>query len=160
MMSYSTAELIAITMSKEIKDDQTIAIGTLSAIPAAAALLAQATHAPNIKIIMLGSKSWWPFTGGSNEFFDYCQRGLVDMFFLSGAQIDKRGNLNLVSIGEHSKPTVRFPGGAGSSMLAFMAGKTIVFKTDHSKRSMVDQVDFISAPGFTSQDYYRKGRAE
>lgn len=159
-MAYSAAELLATSIAAEIENGTTVAIGTLSAIPAAAALLAQATHAPDITIIMLGSRTWWPFTGGSNEFFDFCQRGKVDLFFLSGAQIDQYGNLNLVSIGEHSRPAVRFPGGAGSSMMSFMAGKTIVFKTDHSRRSMVERVDFVSAPGFTSRDYYRMGRAE
>ena len=42
-------------------------------------------------------------------------QGRIDVFFLSGGQIDGDGNINLVSIGDYEHPKVRFPGSFGSS---------------------------------------------
>ena len=52
-------------------------------------------------------------TDGSRELFDCAGQGRVDVFFLSGGQIDGEGNINLVTIGDYEHPKVRFPGSFG-----------------------------------------------
>ena len=73
--------------------------------------------------------------------------GRTNAFFLGGGQIDGEGNINLVSIGDYHKPKARFPGSFGSSYLYFVVPKVILFRTEHSKRTLVPKVSFISAPG-------------
>src|SRR6185312_14434004 len=84
-------------------------------------------------------------------------QGRIDVFFLSGGQIDGAGNVNLVSIGDDDKPKVRFPGSFGSAHLYFVVPKVILFRTEHSRRTLVPKVDFISAPGTSPDNVYRPG---
>jgi len=67
------------------------------------------------------------------------------------------GNINLHAIGDYAKPKVRLPGGAGSSMLYYMVKKVILFKTDHTDKSFVAKVDFITSAGSSPPSVYRPG---
>lgn len=154
-MDYTMAELMATVLSREIRDGEVVAVGTLSPIPAAALWLAQETHAPSAQDLVLGND--WPFDS-TKEFYDFVQRGELDVFFLSGAQIDRRGNINLHVIGDYDSPRVRLPGGAGSAMLYFMAGRTLLFKTNHDSRSFIEAVDFVTSVGVSDPGVYRPGR--
>jgi glutaconate CoA-transferase, subunit B len=155
--SYTIEELMASVIAREIKNGETVAVGTFSPIPATAGILAKASHAPDSEIFIMGSKEWWPFSEGSNEFFHMAQRGRFDFFFLSGAQIDRMGNINLHAIGDYSRPKVRLPGGAGSSMLYYMVKKVILFKTDHTVKSFIEKVDFITSAGSSPPSVHRPG---
>ena len=66
---------------------------------------------------LLGSRKHTFFTDGGRELFDCAGQGRVDVFFLSGGEIDGEGNVNLVSIGDHEHPSMRFPGSFGSAYL-------------------------------------------
>ena len=97
-------------------------------------MLAQRTHAPNL-VIMFEAGGVAPqlvtmpvSVGDSTTFhravmatsmadvMQFCQRGMVDYTFLSGAQIDPFGNLNSTFIGgTHEKPKVRLPGSGGAN---------------------------------------------
>ncbi|HSF29504.1 MAG TPA: CoA-transferase [Candidatus Tectomicrobia bacterium] len=149
--SYTPEELMAVVISREVRDGETVAVGTLSPIPAAGVLLARERHAARGTYLFYKSDyqrdAWWPFRHGSMEFYEFAQRGRLDMFFVSAAQIDQYGNINLNVIGDPAQPRVRLPGGAGTPMLWAMVRRVIVFKTDHSPRAFVPQVDFITCPG-------------
>jgi glutaconate CoA-transferase subunit B len=86
-----------------------------------------------------------------------CRPGRIDVFFLSGGQIDGQGNVNLVSTGDYKHPNVRFPGSFGSGYLYYVVPKVILFRTEHSSRTLVPKVDFISAPGVSEPNVYRPG---
>ena len=79
------------------------------------------------------------------------------MFFFSGAQIDGSGNINLNVIGDYNSPKVRFPGAYGSAYLYFMVPRIILFRLEHSKRTLVERVDFVSAPGTSPPNVFRRG---
>src|SRR5262249_15645592 len=81
----------------------------------------------------------------------------IDVSFLSGGQIDGPGNINLVGIGDYAHPTVRFPGSFGSSYLYYVVPKVILFRLEHSRRTLVEKVDFISAPGTSPDNVHRPG---
>lgn len=155
--NFTTEELMATVIARQVANGETVAVGTFSPIPATAALLAKESHAPDIDVFIMGSREWWPFTEGSLEFFNLAQKGRFDFFFLSGAQIDRFGNINLHAIGEYEKPKVRLPGGAGSSMLYYMVKKVILFKTDHTVKSFVKHVDFITSAASSPPSVYRPG---
>jgi glutaconate CoA-transferase subunit B len=52
---------------------------------------------------------------------------------------------------------VRFPGSFGSSYLYYVVPKVILFRTEHSRRSLVEKVDFVSAPGASPPNVFREG---
>jgi glutaconate CoA-transferase subunit B len=79
------------------------------------------------------------------------------VFFLSGGQIDGEGNINLVTIGDYEHPKVRFPGSFGSAYLYYIVPKVILFRVEHSRRTLVPKVDFISAPGASPENVFRTG---
>lgn len=151
------AELMAVAIARRLRDGETIAVGSVSPIPASACLLAQATHAPAARLILLGSPDHFPFNGGMQEFYNFAMRGGLDVFFASGAQIDQHGNFNLSVIGDYERPTVRLPGGRANGILYFVARRTILFRTDHSRRVFVPRVDFVTGPGSTPDTVYRLG---
>jgi len=52
---------------------------------------------------------------------------------------------------------VRFPGSFGSAYLYYVVPRVILFRLEHSRRTLVDKVDFISAPGTSPDNVYRPG---
>jgi glutaconate CoA-transferase subunit B len=161
---YSDEELVAVLISREVRDGEVSATGALSMIPAAGLLLARELHAPNGEIIILGSKAYMPFKT-SRQFHYLAHRGELGLFFVSGMQIDRYGNYNLHILGDPERPTdvgtvkpkVRFPGGYGGGMLYYAAKRSIVFRMEHSPRTLVEKVDFISAAGTSPPDTLRYG---
>ncbi len=149
-------EYLAFLISLEVRDGEITGVGTLSPVPLLGAVIAKKTHAPRGKILVLGDNDS-ALVDGSKELFDLAQRGKLGLFFLSGAQIDKRGNINLTCIGDYDSPKVRLPGGAGSAMLYYMAKRTVLFAMSHSPRVFVESVDFTTSIG--DDDYpWRLGR--
>jgi glutaconate CoA-transferase subunit B len=154
-MSYSRTELMIALLAREVAGLGHVVAGALSPLPAAAALLAQATGATRATI--LGSKRFNCFTDGGRELFDCAAQGRIDGFFLSGGQIDGSANINLVGLGDPAQPKLRFPGSFGSSYLYFLVPRIVLFREEHSPRSLVATVDFISAPGISPPGVYRRG---
>lgn len=139
-------ERMIVVVARLLKDGQTVAAGTLSPIPAAACFLAKETSAPGLLPLIYGDPDN-RLTEGLFELFGLAQQGRIEVFFLSAGQIDGQANLNLTVIGDYLRPQVRFPGGAGSSMLYALAGRTILFATTHSRKLLVPRVDFVTAAG-------------
>ncbi|MEE8435392.1 MAG: CoA-transferase [bacterium] len=154
--SCTGPELIAVLLSREVREGELSACGALSMIPAAGLLLAQATHAPQAELLMLGTPLM-PFAT-SRQFHFLAMRGDLGLFFVSGVQIDRHGNYNLHMLGDDQhRPRVRFPGGYGGGMIYYAARRTVVFRTEHSRRTLVEKVDFISAAGRTPPEVLRHG---
>jgi glutaconate CoA-transferase, subunit B len=153
----SREELLAVVMARLVGAVRHVAVGAQSPIPAAAALLARAQSRNGMHVSVLGSRDQTFFTDGGRELFDCAGQGRLDAFFLSGAQIDGEANINLVSIGEYDKPKVRFPGSFGSAYLYYVVPRVILFRLEHSRRTLVEKVDFISAPGWSADNVYRPG---
>ena len=62
-----------------------------------------------------------------------------------------------MGIGDPAQPKVRFPGSFGSAYLYFLVPRIVLFREEHSRRSLVPKVDFISAPGLSPPNVYRRG---
>ena len=156
-MNFRPEELLADQIAQLIGDVRHVAVGNASPIPATAALLARERVNGRPYVSLLGSPKNTFWTDGARELFDCAGQGRIDVFFLSGGQIDGQGNINLVSIGDYDHPKVRFPGSFGSAHLYYVVPKVILFRTEHSRRTLVPQVDFISAPGASAGNVYRPG---
>jgi glutaconate CoA-transferase, subunit B len=150
-VSYAKEELLACVIARLIGDARHVAIGAASPIPATGAFLLKQKN-PSLRISLLAKRIGNPFTAGSRELFDLAGQGRVDVFFLGGAQIDGEANINLVEA-----EGKRFPGSFGSAYMYFAAGKTILFREEHSPRVLVKKVDFVSAPGWSPPEVERRG---
>jgi glutaconate CoA-transferase subunit B len=155
--AFRDEELLAATICRLIGDVRHVAVGNASPIPAAAALLAREKGSGRPYVSLLGSRAHTFFTDGARELFDCAGQGRVDVFFLSGGQIDGAGNINLVSAGDYAHPKARFPGSFGSAYLYYVVPKVILFRLEHSRRTLVPKVDFISAPGGSADNVFRPG---
>ena len=81
------------------------------------------------------------------EIFNYwLQAGRIDVAFLAGAQIDRRGNINTTVVGAYDSPAVRLPGAGGAPEIASGCRRVIVVMRQ-SKRSFVDTLDFVTSVG-------------
>ena len=150
-------EVLIASIASNLDGLRHVAVGASSPIPGAASLLARARSKGSMRISLLGSEDNNFFTDGAKEIFDVAGEGRMDAFFLSGAQIDGEANINLVSIGDYKKPKARFPGSFGSGYLYYLVPRVILFRLEHTPRTLVKKVDFISAPGFSDKNVYRPG---
>jgi glutaconate CoA-transferase subunit B len=155
--NFRDEELLADVIAQLIGDVRHVAVGNASPIPATAALLARERSRGKPYVSLLQSRKHNFFTDGARELFDCAGQGRIDVFFLSGGQIDGQGSVNLVSTGDYENPKVRFPGSFGSAYLYYVVPKVILFRIEHSRRTLVPKVDFISAPGASAGNVYRPG---
>lgn len=151
------AAVLINAIAELIGDARHVATGALSPIPMAAAMLARRRSGGRMRVTILGSRRNSRFTDGAKELFDCAAQGRIDVFFLSGAQIDGEANINLVGIGDYRQPKVRFSGSFGSSYLYMLVPRVILFRLEHDARALVPRVDFISAPGWSEPHVYRPG---
>jgi glutaconate CoA-transferase, subunit B len=132
---------MAAVIAREVRDGESVGIGVNSPIAAAGVLLARHLHAPAAQVRLRGVAGSVPLIG-SKEFFDLAQRGKLDLFFLSGIQIDPVGRINL-----HHVAGRRFPGAFGSAVLYPLVKRVILFRAEHSPRVFVPKLDFVTAAG-------------
>src|SRR5262245_16822666 len=112
---FRDEELLADVIARLIGDVRHVAVGNASPIPATAALLARERGKGRPYVSLLQSRKHNFFTDGGRELFDCAGQGRIDVFFLSGGQIDGEGSGNLGSIGDYTRPKVRFPASFGSA---------------------------------------------
>jgi glutaconate CoA-transferase subunit B len=163
-LSYTSAELLAVMASRALSDGLTVFAGV--GTPLLAATLAQRLHAPGLTILFEGgvigpfivagelppSTNEQRCTRRANmvcpitDVLLLLQRGYVDVGFLGGAQIDRYGNINSSFIGDPDHPKTRLPGTGGGNDIASLAHVIVAMK--HEKRRFVEQVEFITSPGY------------
>ncbi len=160
----SREELMAITAARALRDGEVVFVGV--GLPNLACNLARRLHAPRLEMVyeagVFGaSPGRLPLSIGDpclvsgalsvcslpDVFLFYLQRGLIDVGFLGAAQIDRFGNINTTTVGEYERPKVRLPGSGGACEIALLARKVFVI-VRQSARSFVEQVDFVTSPGF------------
>lgn len=163
---YSTGELMAAVMSRNILDGEVGAVGANSVIPKAACRLAQLTHAPNmwwlcgpvgavnpkVNRLVKAVTDYRNYEGAEARIslgrtVDFEYSGKWDFAFFGGFQIDKWGNVNMAYIGEQRKPKFRGPGTVGIIFTA-SAKRIFLYVHNHDKRLFVENVDFVSGPGY------------
>ncbi|MDQ8727419.1 CoA-transferase [Bradyrhizobium sp. LHD-71] len=168
-IDYDWPELAAAVLSKELRDGETGSPGgARSEIPLAAARLAQLTHAPNLSIITsatgfvsnINDKRRAPLCALTTDYrnihagaeavlhFVSIFRTDRDWFFGGGLQVDTYGNLNMTAIGDIRAPTLHGPGAAGLAYTAGAAKRYYIYMQQHTRRSFVKRVDYVTAHGY------------
>jgi len=164
--SFTTDEMMTVVAARELAGYRSCFVGI--GLPSAAANLARTVHSPGIVLVYesgtIGAKpSRLPLSIGDGELaetadivvsvpeiFNYwLQPGRIDVGMLSGAQVDRFGNLNSTVIGSYESPSVRLPGAGGAPEIASACPKTILIMRQ-STRAFVPQLDFVTTVGFGS----------
>jgi len=163
-MLCSPDEVLIITASRLLRDGKIVFAGVGAALQAS--VLARATHAPHLTIVIEGgiigpevAPGQLPVSTnemragrkammltGITDIFLLAQRGFFDYGFLGAAQIDPFGNLNSSLLGDPAQPRVKLPGTGGANDIASHCGEVFVL-TRHERRRFVEQVDFVTSPG-------------
>ena len=161
--THSPTELLACVAARLLENRKSVLVGT--GLPMIAVLLAQRTHAPDLLIIFeaggIGpqvpvlpisvgdSRTFYRAAAASSmhDVMSACQAGYVDYGFLGAAMIDKYGNINTTVIGEWDHPTARLPGSGGANDIGSLCHRTVIVMRQ-DKRRFVEEVDFITTPGY------------
>jgi glutaconate CoA-transferase subunit B len=161
-------EMLAILLARDLKAaDRTIIVGANMPVARAAATFALSRTHQHARIMLgLGWQSRElgaplppvrPFTFDPRtlradswmrqwNFFDGMHA--PDVFFVSGMQVDQRGNINLFGIPDNAGGwIVRGPGGVGTATLTTHAGGYYIVMARHELRTFVDRVALITALG-------------
>ncbi len=164
--TWTTDEMMTVAASRALRDGQACFVGI--GLPSTAANLARRLHAPGLVLIYesgtIGTEpDELPLSIGDGiladsalsvvsvpEIFNYwLQPGKIDVGFLSGAQIDRFGNINTTVIGEYDEPSVRLPGSGGAPEIAASCREVIVVMRQRL-RAFVSAVDFVTSVGHGS----------
>ena len=169
MNDYSIDELVVATLASYFRDGDQACNGMASFVPVAAFMLARATHAPGLVWIAssvgleprprripastLDAALWKDSIMYVDQYTDFWNMALsgrwITKFCVGAAQIDRHGNVNNSVIGsDFDRPAVRLPGTAGLADLCSTGQDLFYWHPDHSRRSFVPRVDFISGAGY------------
>jgi glutaconate CoA-transferase, subunit B len=172
--NWTADEMMSVASARALRDGQACFVGI--GLPSTAANLARRLHAPRLVLIYESGTldtrpDELPLSIGDGiladsaltvvsvpEIFNYwLQPGRIDVGFLSGAQIDRLGNINTTVIGEYDEPTVRLPGSGGAPEIAASCREVIVVMR-HRQRAFVEQVDFVTSVGYGPTGRERQAR--
>jgi glutaconate CoA-transferase, subunit B len=156
-VATARAEIMISAILPMLEGLRHIAVGASSPVPGSAALLTRALSKGKTRVSLLGSRQHNPFTDGGKELFDCAAQGRIDAFFLSGGQIDGSANINLMGLGPHGQPKVRFPGSFGSAYLYHIIPRVVLFREEHTPRTLVTSAEFITAAGTSPAGEFRPG---
>ena len=167
------AALVVCVVARELADDDVVAFGLHAETMLAAALAAQQLHAPNLRIrhglraergVPTGTAAWTADTADDSfRHIEYREAHdailqvanpasptrFCDVFFVGGLQIDRQGSTNLIGLkGADGGMRVRGPGSIGTTSIATLAPRVVLFSWEHSPRRFVPTVDYVSVPGW------------
>lgn len=162
-MTYTPSEMMTIAAARALGNDDICLVGI--GLPSAACNLARLTHAPKLTLVYESGTietrpHVLPLSIGDGELcetalttvsvpevFQYwLQGGRMTVGFLSGAQVDRFGNLNSTVIGEYANPTVRLPGSGGATEIATGCQRIFIVMR-HGPRAFVETLDFFTSLG-------------
>ena len=171
--NYSIEELIITVLADQFHNDDQATNGMGSFIPVAAFMLARMTHAPDliwlagtvgleprpkrIPASTLEAPLWKDSIIYIEQYGDawhlLFSNRWIEKFCVGAAQLDQYGNANNSVIGsDYHAPKVRLPGTAGLADLCSLGKKLYYWNLNHSPRSLVEKVDFISGAGYLDGD--------
>jgi acyl CoA:acetate/3-ketoacid CoA transferase beta subunit len=165
---YTPFELMAVAGARELRDGEVVSVGL--GLPVIASFLAKRTHAPNITLLLelgvidpepihtgigLADPRIWYRAKILSSFVDMLgtvlHKGLVDVGFLGGLEVDAYGNLNTTLLGDPKGRFRHFTGSGGANDIASSARRTIII-IRHEARKLNEAVSFVTSPGYLRGD--------
>ncbi len=170
-MNYTRQEMMAIATGREVRDGELAIFGV--GLSMLAGYFAQACHAPNVRSMTeggvygstpVGGLPWGiectrisanatSFTSALDALGFLVASGRCDVGVIGAAQVDRFGNVNTTGIWTDPRntrylpPRTRLNGSGGANDIASGCGRVVIM-AQHERKRFVEQVDYISSPGF------------
>lgn len=156
-----------IAAARELEDGQTVFTGFHW--PILVTDIARRLHAPNlVRIfeagvvqrrapaqIMTSTTEMNRFLGTADYVADTLyglytalRRGHATLALLGASTVDRFGNINTTVVGPYESPKVRLAGSGGATEVAAFAQRTVIINGTADPRRYVDDVGFVTSPGF------------
>lgn len=166
---YTLPEMMVIQAARELAGAGNVLVGM--GLPMLAAALCKLTHDPALNFITeVGAGDWNPLPAAVDhaprdvgdpilhrgaaylgDMVDalggWLMGGRIDAATLTGAEVDRFGNLNTLLIGDPARPNVRFPGTGGNTDAACLAPRVITMMSLEPRR-FVERVSFLASPAY------------
>ncbi|MBZ0290865.1 MAG: hypothetical protein K8I30_24780 [Anaerolineae bacterium] len=164
---YTIDELVSVCISRQVEDGEVLAQGINTPLVMAGFILAQCTHAPNVRFASaIGQaicREWAPLGVGRIEDL-WLGKGLIHVGFATAAaellprfnpkeffrpaQVDAQGNTNNIAFGQdYRRPRMRLPGTGGIPDVTAYSDYVYLYVPRHSRVTFVEKVDFVSGLG-------------
>ena len=171
MVDFTVDELISVCISRQVKDGEVLAQGINTPLVMAGFILAQCTHAPNVRFASAIGQSlcqdWAPLGVGRTE-DQWLGKSLIHVGFASAAadllpnynpkeffrpaQVDPNGNFNNIAFGkDYYRPRMRLPGSGGMPDVTTYSEHIYLYVPRHSRVTFVKTLDFVSGMGHGPQ---------
>jgi acyl CoA:acetate/3-ketoacid CoA transferase beta subunit len=176
-MDYTVDELMAVCISRQIRDGEIVAQGIATPLVVAGYLLAKCTHAPNLRFASaIGQgvcQNWSPIgvarieelwlghalmrVGFVAAAADVLPR-LCPAEFFRPAQVDMFGDFNNVVMGkDYAHPRLRLPGTGGIPDVTVFSDAIYLYVPRHTRVTFVPQLDYLSGLGHHPARRHGKG---
>jgi acyl CoA:acetate/3-ketoacid CoA transferase beta subunit len=166
-LDFTVDELISVCISRQVVDGEVLAQGINTPLVLAGFILAQCTHAPNVKFSSaIGQSicSEWAALGVGRIEDLWLGKALLHVSFVTAvadllpkfnpkeffrpAQVDSCGNSNNIAFGQdYRRPRMRLPGSGGIPDLSVASNRSHLYVPRHSRVTFVPKVDFVSGMG-------------
>lgn len=167
MSDYTIDELMSVCIARQVEDGEVLAQGINTPLVMAGFILAQMTHAPQVRFASAIGQSvctdWAPLGVGRIEDL-WLGKGLIHVGFVNAAadllpkyhpkeffrpaQVDARGSFNNIAFGrDYQRPRMRLPGTGGIPDVTPVADRIYLYVPRHSRVTFVPELDFVSGMG-------------
>ncbi|MBK8025698.1 MAG: hypothetical protein IPK19_30980 [Chloroflexi bacterium] len=177
MIEFTIDELISVCISRQVEDGEVLAQGINTPLVMAGFILAQMTHAPNVRFASAIGQSLCrePAVLSVGRIEDlWLGKGLLHLGFVSAAadllphfnpkeffrpaQVDAAGNTNNIAFGkDYARPRMRLPGTGGIPDVTVTSEHIYLYVPRHSRITFVPRLDFLSGMGHTAERKQGRG---
>lgn len=177
MSALGIADQMVWSMAREARDGDVAVVGVATPMAAAAVLLARELLVEDVTVILAASVQPSVFdiaepirradavarrsvgTLSQATILDTIQRGRVDLQFVSPAQVDGAGRLNVSRVPARDGGTRRLPGGLAIGDVSVLVGRLVAYRAGHTPRFLAPEVHFTTGAGHTRGDEWRRDHA-
>jgi acyl CoA:acetate/3-ketoacid CoA transferase beta subunit len=164
--AITASEIMVTAASKEVRDGEIAVVGI--GLPQVACVLARRTHAPGLSLLLeIGVADMEPvdtpvgladsrifyratcWSGFLDTLGMNLHRGVVDVGFIGGLEVDRFGNVNTTLTKDPDGKVHYFNGSAGGNDVASLANRVVII-VRHGKRKLPNVVAHLTSPGFVN----------
>jgi acyl CoA:acetate/3-ketoacid CoA transferase beta subunit len=164
--AVTASEIMVTAAAKEVRDGEIAVVGI--GLPQVACVLARRTHAPRLSLLLeIGVADMDPvdtavgladsrifyratcWSGFLDTLGMNLHRGVVDVGFIGGLEVDRFGNVNTTLTKDADGKEHYFNGSAGGNDVASLANRVVII-VRHGKRKLPDAVAYLTSPGFVN----------
>jgi acyl CoA:acetate/3-ketoacid CoA transferase beta subunit len=161
----ATADALTWSLARQCRPGDVLVVGVGTPLAIAAGMLARELLVPDLTLIVAGAVQ--PATHdvaeslldptamarhaqgtfGQAEILDAIARGTVTLQFVSPAQVDAAGRINVTRVRTPDGSMRRLPGPLALPDVSVLVGRLVAYRAEHSPRFLVERVDAVTGAG-------------